>query len=407
MQRVFGLFSLLWVLSSSVLAQPASPHGFGTAFAVSDVGHLITSFHVVRDAKTVFVRVPSASRRFEAEVLSVDEGNDLALLKVAAPTRPLTIVEYADVPIGIEVFSLGFPQPSVQGSSLKITSGILNSREGLKGDSGSFQFSAPIQRGNSGGPVLLLDGGVIGLIQGKLGAVNSGVGQLTDVPQNVNFATNAQRLKEFLSSKAVPISYRGARISETLRPHQIYDQAIESIFAVEITRATEVENRIKESLVVPPAIAYYLKELDRGEQSRLLGALGIGFNRLYRSGKTLLLFRSSSDGDVTRSSERLASISSRLSVNEKLVEFILTLEGFRTYPSKGFAYKSVIMTVGLDCQRIQLRTILKEYKEHSFGGGKTLLKLLRKLNAGDKAEHIRMSDELRHFVKTEFCLNGS
>ena len=78
---------------------------------------------------------------------------------------------------------------------MKITSGILNSREGLKGDKGSFQFSASIQRGNSGGPVLLLDGGVIGLIQGKLGIVSAAVGQLTEVPQNVNFATNSQRLK--------------------------------------------------------------------------------------------------------------------------------------------------------------------------------------------------------------------
>jgi hypothetical protein len=362
---------------------------------------------VVRDAKTVFVHVPSASRRFEAEVLAVDESNDLALLKVAAPTRPLTIVEYADVPIGIEVFSLGFPQPSVQGSSLKITSGILNSREGLKGDSGSFQFSAPIQRGNSGGPVLLLDGGVIGLIQGKLGAFNSGVGQIADVPQNVNFATNAQRLKEFLASKAIPISYRGARISETLRPHQIYDQSIESIFAVEVTRAVEGNTQAKERFVIPPAIASYLKGLDRDEQGRLLGAVAIGFDRPYRSGKTVLLFRSSSPGGVKESSERLTSISSRLFENEKLVEFILTLERFRTYPSKGFAYKSVIMAVGLDCQRVQLRTLLKEYKEHSYGGGKTFLKLLRKLNKDDNPDATRISGELRQFIKTEFCSNSS
>lgn len=403
MPRFFLFFCLLWVFAKPAFAQPDSLRGFGTAFAVSDAGHLLTSFHVVRGAKAIVAYVPSSERRFEAKLVAYDETADLALLKVSAPTSPLPIVEYSDVPTGIEVFGLGFPQPSVQGQSLKITSGILNSREGLKGDKGSFQFSAPIQRGNSGGPVLLLDGGVIGLIQGKLGIVNSGLGQLTEVPQNVNFATNAQRLKEFLSSHAVPFSYRGVRLSEMLRPHQVYDRAVESIFALEVTRASEGAPGASQNIAIPPAVQVYLRGLNRDEQGRLLGALAIGFNKLYRAGKTGLLFRAVSDVPDAVLNDRTASLSSRLNPNERLLEFILTLDAAQSYPSKSFQYKSVIMAAGLDCERIQLRTVFKEYKEESFGSGKTYLKLLRKADATEKPQNIRMSSELKAFVKNEFC----
>ena len=403
MLKQFLLSSLCLLLTSAGIAQTDSARGFGTAFAVSDMGHLLTSFHLVREAKSIVVYVPSSERRLNAQVLAVDEANDLALLKVSAPTSPLTIVEYADVPTGIEVFGLGFPQPSVQGQSLKITSGILNSREGLKGDKGSFQFSASIQRGNSGGPVLLLDGGVIGLIQGKLGIVSAAVGQLTEVPQNVNFATNSQRLKEFLSAKAVPFSYRGVRISEMLRPHQIYDGAISSIFALEVTREVSGSKESSSGIAIPPPIQVYLRSLNKDEQAELLGALAIGFDSLYRSAKTSLLFRSSPSSKEDSQNERSRAFLGRLTSDEALLEFVLSLQAPRFHPSQGFQYRSVIMAAGLNCESAQLRVVFKEYKEQSFGSGKTLLKLLRKDGSGDVSESIRMSSELKAFVRKQFC----
>lgn len=403
MFRQLLLSTLCLLITSAGFAQTDAARGFGTAFAVSDTGHLLTSFHLVRDAGSVVAYVPSSERRFNAQVVAVDEINDLALLKVSAPTSPLTIVEYADVPTGIEVFGLGFPQPSVQGQSLKITSGILNSREGLKGDKGSFQFSAPIQRGNSGGPVLLLDGGVIGLIQGKLGIVSSGVGQLTEVPQNVNFATNSQRLKEFLSANAVPFSYRSARISEMFRPHQIYDGAISSIFALEVTREATGNKESSLGIAIPPTIQVYLRSLNKDEQAQLLGALAIGFDSLYRSAKSSLLFRSSPLLKQESTSERTRAFLDRLSPDEALLEFVLSLQAPRFHPSQGFQYRSVIMAAGLNCESVQLRVVFKEYKEQSFGSGKTFLKLLRKETGDESTEAIRMSKELKAFVRKQFC----
>ena len=126
---------------------------------------------------------------WRGKVVKVNKKFDLALIKIDTVTKANPIATWNTVPNGLEIFAFGFPNPSIQGRELKITSGLVNSLEGLTTKAGVFQFSAPIQRGNSGGPVVGSDGTVIGLISGKLEGRSDQSN--SETLQNVNFAVRS------------------------------------------------------------------------------------------------------------------------------------------------------------------------------------------------------------------------
>jgi hypothetical protein len=103
--------------------------------------------------------------------------------------------------LGENVVNIGFPLQSLMTDAPTVTRGTLSSRAGLNGSLGQFQFSAPIQPGASGGPVIGARGDVVGVAVGTLNAqelLKQGV-----LPQNVNFALEAQYVQKFLHNKAV------------------------------------------------------------------------------------------------------------------------------------------------------------------------------------------------------------
>jgi S1-C subfamily serine protease len=87
-------------------------------------------------------------------------------------------------------------------SGITITNGTISRLSGLRGDTGEVQISAPVQQGNSGGPLLDTAGNVIGVVSSKLNALRA-AGALGDIPQNVNFAINSSSLRAFLDAKNV------------------------------------------------------------------------------------------------------------------------------------------------------------------------------------------------------------
>ena len=80
--------------------------------------------------------------------------------------------------------------------------GTLAALAGLRDNPRHYQISAPVQQGNSGGPLLDEHGQIIGVVVGKLNAAR--VAELTgDIPQNVNFAIKASTVTAFLESRGV------------------------------------------------------------------------------------------------------------------------------------------------------------------------------------------------------------
>jgi S1-C subfamily serine protease len=106
--------------------------------------------------------------------------------------------------LGENVVNIGFPLQTLMTDAPTVTRGTLSSRAGLSSSVGQFQFSAPIQPGASGGPVIDAHGDVLGVAVGTLNAaelLKQGV-----LPQNVNFALEAFYVEKFLQGKSVTFS---------------------------------------------------------------------------------------------------------------------------------------------------------------------------------------------------------
>jgi len=182
---------------------------FGTGFVVSAQGHILTNNHVVAGCRTLAIH-----DRKPLQVLSRNPSSDLALLQ--GNTAPGSVAVFRTGPApkpGDAVVAFGFPLPGVLSAEGNVSTGIVSATSGLGNDVRYIQISAPVQPGNSGGPLFDSSGHVIGVVVAKLDAVK--IAQITgDIPQNVNFAVHWSEVRAFLDEAGVPyqkeVSQRGA-----------------------------------------------------------------------------------------------------------------------------------------------------------------------------------------------------
>mgnify|MGYP000291097047 CR=1 FL=1 len=127
--------------------------------------------------------------------------NDLALISV----NLLTQMQFArlgddrNIRLGASIITLGYPLSTVLSTFPKVTEGTISSLAGIMDDSRYLQISAPIQPGNSGGPLLDKSGVVIGVVAASLNE-RLMVEATGSIPQNVNFAIKTGPLKSFLDA---------------------------------------------------------------------------------------------------------------------------------------------------------------------------------------------------------------
>ena len=178
---------------------PTEGKKFGTGFLVSNQGHILTNNHVVAGCKTLATRDGKP-----LQVISRNASSDLALLQANFAPSAVAVFRTGPAPkLGDSVVAFGFPLPGLLSSEGNVSAGILSATSGLQNDVRFVQISAPVQPGNSGGPLFDSSGHVIGVVVAKLDAVK--VAQLTgDVPQNVNFAVNLAEVRAFLDDAGVP-----------------------------------------------------------------------------------------------------------------------------------------------------------------------------------------------------------
>jgi hypothetical protein len=174
----------------------------GTGFVVAP-GRVMTNHHVVEGCAEVSLRTASGTE-LSATVAANDPQRDLALLAVrgegAGPA--LRFRAGPTVRRGEPVVTYGFPLAGLLSSGPTLTTGDVSALSGLRDNQAQFQISAPVQPGNSGGPLLDLAGNVLGVVTSKLNAQR--VAQSTgDIPQNVNFAVKGSEAVDFLRRNGV------------------------------------------------------------------------------------------------------------------------------------------------------------------------------------------------------------
>lgn len=171
--------------------QIADAVSFGTGFAVTGDGLLMTAYHVIKNAKAVSIRLADGVKK-EAKIVNVSETLDLAVLKIDSHTPNYLSIKSSQTIIaaGDKVFTFGFPVVKVLGNEPKYTDGAISSLSGIGGDVTFLQITVPVQPGNSGGPLISEKGEVVGIITASAAIVPfmkvSGT-----LPQNVNWAVNA------------------------------------------------------------------------------------------------------------------------------------------------------------------------------------------------------------------------
>lgn len=164
----------------------------GSGFLISEKGYFVTNYHVVEDAKEVWIdsKTNGVNKSNKAKVVLVDKNNDLAILKVEGLDnlpKPVFGFNQNIIDVGTSVFAMGYPLLGYMGDEVKITDGIVSSRTGYQGDVSSYQISAPIQPGNSGGALFDKIGNLVGIT--TAGIISA---------QNVGYAVRTSYLKNLI-----------------------------------------------------------------------------------------------------------------------------------------------------------------------------------------------------------------
>jgi serine protease Do len=169
----------------------------GSAFALNNQGYVLTSFHMVNGADSIFIQNSQTSRAL-ATLFFSDPSLDLAVLKI----QDDSISKGWDVPftlkarsadLGDKVFTLGYPRRDVVYGE-----GALSSLSGYSNDTSMYQISIPVNPGNSGGPLLDEQGNVIGVIRGKISGAEA-----TGFAIKANLITSAIRSSADSSSASI------------------------------------------------------------------------------------------------------------------------------------------------------------------------------------------------------------
>ncbi|WP_223669529.1 Do family serine endopeptidase [Kangiella shandongensis] len=138
--------------------------GGGSGFIVDEDGYILTNHHVIADAETPVVKLYNG-REFDAEIIGSDASTDVALLKIDSDELDLKALKLGntrDLKVGQWVLAFGAPFNLEQ----TVTAGIVSAKG--RGEVGSqyvpfVQTDVAINRGNSGGPLINLDGEVVGI----------------------------------------------------------------------------------------------------------------------------------------------------------------------------------------------------------------------------------------------------
>lgn len=190
-------------VSPETLVDKEKPVRTGSAFFINATGQMLTAAHVLKDC--AWAEVKQGTEQHSIRIQASSTLLDLTLGTIDKPSPDfLPLRNAGKVELGENVSMIGFPLQGVLAASSNLTRGNISSMQGLQGDVGTLQFSAPIQPGASGGPLVSDQGELIGVTLSSLHLAN--LGEKGILPQNVNFALQPIYVKKFLDKNAVVYS---------------------------------------------------------------------------------------------------------------------------------------------------------------------------------------------------------
>lgn len=206
-------------------------HASGTGIIVSPDGYILTNNHVIEECKAVHI-MRNGHEPATATVVQTDAENDMALLKVDTIFAPHEVAVFRAgnaLKYGESISVFGFPLAGALSTGGNFVLGNVTALSGLSDDDKYVQISAPVQPGNSGGPLLDSSGLLVGVVTMRISdiAVMRATGA---VPQNINFALKRGIAINFLELNE--IDYEWATPEDPLDPTEIADKSVQ--FSVQI-----------------------------------------------------------------------------------------------------------------------------------------------------------------------------
>ena len=164
----------------------------GTGMLI-DKSYVLTASHVIDEADEILVEF-SDCMPIKATVCQKNAEEDWSILKLDDECAVQPISYSPEILLGDKIYTLGFPSASLLGKNIKYTDGSVSALTGMMDDANTFQISAPIQPGNSGGPIFDDKGRVVGIVlscldPGKFFQHTGGA-----LPQAVNFGLKIQNV---------------------------------------------------------------------------------------------------------------------------------------------------------------------------------------------------------------------
>lgn len=217
--------SVIVLLSSFILyPRAALADSSGSGFFINSFW-VMTNDHVVDGCSRVEVEGFG-----EVEDVLRDPDSDLAVIRLEQPFRGQVLPFRTRNPrLAENLHVLGYPLSDVLSASVRVTSGSVSALNAFELDDGLIQISAPIQPGNSGGPVIDDDGSVVGVAVGILNRSSA---------QNVNFAISGATSRDFLDRRAIAYSLSSERAAIPESLPDVIERAAEATVQVKCFGAT-------------------------------------------------------------------------------------------------------------------------------------------------------------------------
>lgn len=170
----------------------------GSGFIISKDGYIVTNYHVIDDATKITVTLYNG-KKYNAELVGGDEGNDIAVLKIdASDLKPVKLGSSSALNVGDDVAAIGNPLGEL---TFSLTTGVVSALDRTITTENStmtlIQTDTAINSGNSGGALFNMNGEVIGITNAKYSGSGSSTSASID---NIAFAIPIDSVKSMIDS---------------------------------------------------------------------------------------------------------------------------------------------------------------------------------------------------------------